>query len=89
MAAYRSITVNNMFRRKLHPDLNSQWNDILTLLDKLNLSNEHDHIIWTLGAKKVFTTKSMYEHLESKLVGCDFRWIWKAKIPLKILIFLW
>lgn len=31
----------------------------------------------------------MYEHLENNIAGCDFRFIWSAKLPLKIQIFLW
>uniref|UniRef100_A0A453SSX4 Reverse transcriptase zinc-binding domain-containing protein n=1 Tax=Aegilops tauschii subsp. strangulata TaxID=200361 RepID=A0A453SSX4_AEGTS len=53
------------------------------------LSEGSDQIVWTLGGKKKFTTKSVYEHLERNLAGCNYKWIWKAKIPLKIQIFLW
>lgn len=31
----------------------------------------------------------MYKWLENPLSGCHYRWVWKAKIPLKIKIFLW
>lgn len=31
----------------------------------------------------------MYSYLEKNLAGCDYRWIWRAKLPVKILIFLW
>ena len=53
------------------------------------LSNETGQISWALGKKGKFSTKSVYTYLERTLVECDFRWIWKAKIPLKIQIFLW
>lgn len=36
-----------------------------------------------------FTTKSVYEWLEKDLSGPDYKLIWKARIPLKIKIFLW
>lgn len=39
--------------------------------------------------KKTFTTKSVYEHLEKNIARCDFKWIWRAKIPLQFQIFLW
>jgi hypothetical protein len=38
--------------------------------------------------KKVFSTKSLYHWLERNLAGSHNKWIWKAKIPLKIKIFL-
>jgi hypothetical protein len=31
----------------------------------------------------------MYQHLEKNLAGSHNKWIWKAKVPLKIKIFLW
>ena len=55
----------------------------------LPLSNDPDQVVWSLGRKKYFTTKSVYKHLERNIAGCNFRWIWRAKIPLKIQIFLW
>lgn len=31
----------------------------------------------------------MYKWLEKPLSGCNYKWIWEAKIPLKIQIFMW
>jgi hypothetical protein len=31
----------------------------------------------------------MYQHLERNLAGYHTKWIWKARIPLKIKILLW
>jgi hypothetical protein len=36
---------------------------------------------------KNFTTKPVYEYLQSDSFGPNYKWIWKAKIPLKIQIF--
>uniref|UniRef100_A0A8R7QJL0 Reverse transcriptase zinc-binding domain-containing protein n=1 Tax=Triticum urartu TaxID=4572 RepID=A0A8R7QJL0_TRIUA len=46
-------------------------------------------VYWGLNGNGRFSTKSMYKWLENPLSGCHYRWIWKAKIPLKIKIFLW
>uniref|UniRef100_A0A8R7UQF7 Reverse transcriptase zinc-binding domain-containing protein n=1 Tax=Triticum urartu TaxID=4572 RepID=A0A8R7UQF7_TRIUA len=48
-----------------------------------------DQVYWGLNGNGRFSTKSMYKWLENPLSGCHYRWIWKAKIPLKIKIFLW
>ncbi|XBI75353.1 hypothetical protein VPH35_068732 [Triticum aestivum] len=66
-----------------------QWNDLVGVVNSWHLSDETDGIRWRLGSKGKFSTKSVYSYLERNLAGCDFRWIWKAKIPLKIQIFLW
>ena len=46
-------------------------------------------MFWNLNKNKRFTIKSVYEWLERDLAGPNFKWIWKASIPLKIKIFLW
>ena len=53
------------------------------------VSDESDSIKWGLGPKKVFTTKSVYSFLERNNTWCNFGWVWKAGIPLKIKIFMW
>uniref|UniRef100_A0A8R7R7U8 Reverse transcriptase zinc-binding domain-containing protein n=1 Tax=Triticum urartu TaxID=4572 RepID=A0A8R7R7U8_TRIUA len=44
---------------------------------------------WGLGPKSYFTTRSVYAFLERHIVGCNYNWIWRASIPLKIQIFMW
>ena len=53
------------------------------------LNTNPDTVFWNLNKKKRFTTKSVYEWLERDLAGPNYKWIWKASIPLKIKIFLW
>jgi hypothetical protein len=36
-----------------------------------------------------FSTKSVYILLEKNVAGATYKWIWSAKIPLKIKIFMW
>lgn len=59
------------------------------IVDDIQQIDEPDQVGWAHGPRHKFTTKSMYEQLEKNIAGCDFRWSWKAKIPLKIKIFLW
>ena len=81
---------NDFFRRQLHPPLVDQWKKLGEVVRSWPGSMEPDKVCWALGKKmKNFTTKSVYVYLERQLVGCDYRWIWRAKIPLKIQIFLW
>lgn len=44
---------------------------------------------WKFTSKKIFTTKSVYEWLERDLARPNYKWVWKAKIPLKIKTFIW
>jgi hypothetical protein len=53
----------------------------------VNLNDRKDSFIWT--ANKNFSVKNMYNDVVLRAgtpVSC---WVWKAKIPLKIKIFLW
>ena len=42
-----------------------------------------------MGKFRVFFVKSMYSHLGSNEVRVYYKYVWKAKIPLKIKIFMW
>jgi hypothetical protein len=53
----------------------------------VNLSDHRDSFCWTVSKK--FSVKDIYNNLALRSglpVNC---WAWKAKIPLKIKIFLW
>jgi hypothetical protein len=41
------------------------------------------------GGRKIFNTKSVYDHLTISDSGDGYKHIWKAKIPYKIKIFGW
>ena len=84
-----SITCSSFFRRRLNADLTGQWSNLQDQVRNLNLPNAPDSVYWYLNKSGKYTTKSMYKWLEKPLSGCNYRWIWKAKIPLKIQIFLW
>jgi hypothetical protein len=77
------------FRRRLHGDLLETWHLITSKLENLTLSDTTDKISWSLNRNGIFSTKSVYKLLELPLAGSHSKWIWKAKIPLKIKIFMW
>ena len=77
------------FRRRLQGNLENQWKEILGKFQELNLNGDSDTVFWGLTSNKIFSTKSVYEFLEKDLVGPDNNLIWKAKMPLKIQIFMW
>ena len=56
---------------------------------KMPLNENPDAISWSLNSGGRFTTKSVYKRLERDLSGPNYKWVWKAAIPLKIKIFLW
>jgi hypothetical protein len=77
------------FRRRLHGRLLDQWNQVLAYFEQLSLSNVPDVVLWRFTKNAKFSTKSVYEYLERDLSGADNKLIWKAKLPLKIQIFMW
>jgi hypothetical protein len=77
------------FRRNLRGDNLVHWNAIKERLWALNLSIDNDFISWSLNQNKTLSTKFVYHWLEINLAGSHNKWIWKAKIPLKIKVFLW
>lgn len=88
VAEFKKNVGVDFFRRCLHPPLLDQWGEVKRVVDSWLLSNEPDQVVWNLGKNKRFTTKSVYAYMEKHLACCDYRWIWKAKLPLKIQIFL-
>jgi hypothetical protein len=55
----------------------------------VSLSECKDFPLWRWAANKVFSVKSVYNHLTKNEVGVDYRRVWKAKLPEKIKIFMW
>jgi hypothetical protein len=77
------------FRRRMLPDMISQWEHIKNRGMSYPSSLDSDTVTWSLSVNGCFSNKSMYQHLEKNLAGSHNKWIWKAKVPLKIKIFLW
>lgn len=53
------------------------------------LTNKPDSPKWIWDKSGKFTVRSLYSHLCSHEYGLPYNVIWKAKIPLKIKIFMW
>jgi hypothetical protein len=79
--------LNVSFRRALVGDSWDKWLELVGNVLMVNLNDCKDSFIWT--ANKNFSVKNMYNDIvlrEGTPVNC---WARKAKIPLKIKIFLW
>jgi hypothetical protein len=75
------------FRRALVGDNSDNWLHLVESVLRVHLNDHRDSFRWT--ASNNFSVKNMYNDLVLKSgtpVNC---WTWKAKIPLKIKIFLW
>jgi len=53
------------------------------------LSDELDIPIWCWNKSKIFSVKSVYNHMTRGENNENLEHIWKAKIPQKIKIFMW
>jgi hypothetical protein len=77
------------FRRQLTPDLQIQLVRLRILLDYAILSSGNDIPIWDWNKSGKFSVKSVYKDLSSYSIDKSFKHLWKAKISLKIKIWLW
>lgn len=84
-----SIDQVSFFRRRLTPELLKQWEEVKKEVCLARKNDLPDKIFWNLNTSGTYTTKSMYSWLEKGISGANYKWIWEAKIPLKIQIFLW
>jgi hypothetical protein len=78
------------FRRSLSAWEYDRWLELKLQLSDVTLSSNRDNVVWALDKTKMFTTKSLYCFLTdrgtaSRVAGH----IWKCKLPLKIMFFLW
>ena len=65
------------------------WNNLLSRLTTVVLSQEEDEFIWTLDRKGEFSVKSHYLGLIHQNIPNTNKHLWKLKTPLKIKVFLW
>ena len=54
-----------------------------------NFETQEDIVSWSWSSKKIFTTKSVYNHTSSDGEINSFNHIWRSKLPYKIKIFTW
>jgi hypothetical protein len=79
--------LNVSFRRSLVGELWEEWLDLVGKIVDVSLTEHRDCFIWT--ANKAFSVKNLYNDLIIRAGARVNCWTWKAKLPLKIKIFLW
>jgi hypothetical protein len=77
------------FRRWLHEDLQCQLRRLFDIVCRYDVNSEKDRARWDWEKSGSFSVKSTYKHLCDHEFGPSFKKFWKAKIPLKIKVFLW
>jgi len=80
---------NVSWHRDLLGDKLVMWNNLLSCLNHVALSQEEDEFWWNLDQKGEFSVKSHYLGLIYQNVPNLSKQLWKLKAPLKIKIFLW
>ena len=93
----KMITVQEMlaingrlnFSRWLHHSLFEEWMGIVDKTFSFNFETQEDIVSWSWSSKKIFTTKSVYNHTSSDGEINSFNHIWRSKLPYKIKIFTW
>lgn len=75
------------FSRMLSPEELEEWHCLVALLPVL--SGTTDSVSWPWSASDRFSVKSAYAKLSSGPVASHFCGIRRARIPLKIKIFMW
>ena len=86
---FKCLDQISSFRRRMSPEMMKQWEEMNKEMLNLKQSDWPDEVYWKLDSSGKYTTKSMYTWLERDIAGSKFEWIWDAKLPLKIQIFLW
>ena len=77
------------FTRWLSPFLFDFWISLIDEVYAYPFANIADSISWRGGKGGRFTTKSVYDMLTYDDQGLSYKFIWKAKIPHRIKLFLW
>jgi hypothetical protein len=72
------------FKVRLQGIIQAQWCELATKLNRVTLDEEVDVVHWKWNVNKIFSVKSVYEHLTKDDSGLSYKRIWKAKIPAKI-----
>ena len=93
----QNVTVREMaernwvmyFRRWLDPVAQGQAGALKCSLFRVALGDGKDRPWWKSSKNGKFSVKSMYKKLSSSGVDRSFEPLWKAKLPLKIKIWLW
>jgi hypothetical protein len=76
------------FKIRLQGIIRAQWYELATKLNRVILGDEAD-VHWKWNVSKIFSVKSVYEHLSKDDSGLNHKRISKAKNPAKIKTFMW
>jgi hypothetical protein len=91
-AAFQCVIQNVFnipFRRRISPGMPDKWTNIKNSAMNIPRVDIIDEVTWSLTTNKRFSTKSVYQFVETNLAGAHYKCIWKAKLPLKIKVFMW
>jgi hypothetical protein len=77
------------FRRSLDQEVLRQWGELQGMLTHVLLGTGQDKVSWHLEQAGSYTVKSMYAQLSQGTTVGHFKYMWEAKLPLKIKIFSW
>ena len=75
--------------RDLIDNMLMMWNNLISRLSTIDLSQERDGFKWNLDHTCVFSVKSHYLRLINQNTPNLNTRIWKLKAPLKIKFFIW
>lgn len=80
--------INLTFRRNFGDREMIEWEELLTMVANVSLSDEPDTVRWALEKSGELNTSSLYD--EMTYTGITNNWIvnmWRAKLPLKIKVY--
>jgi hypothetical protein len=89
VAVMSQINWSLSFRRWLHESLQDRLRRMRDAISSFALSDENDFSKWVWEKNRNFSAKLMYAQFGARETEKQYKYIWKAKIPLKIKIFLW
>jgi hypothetical protein len=81
--------LNVCIRRFLDGAKWNAWMHLCGQLINIILINEPDRFVWKLTKSGIFMVKSMYEDLMNSHNQFPTKYLWKLKMSLKFMIFMW
>ena len=79
-----------MFRRTFTESLMIQWQELLSVVRSISLSEEDDQLLWKYESKGVYSSKSLYAIVNFRGIQPIYLpAVWDIKIPPRVQIFLW
>jgi hypothetical protein len=86
----RNENLNLTFRRNFGATQTIEWSELRTLIDGMSLTQAPDNVKWIFEKSGEFSTATLYRELTfTRIINKWMMNILRAKLPLKIKIFLW